>query len=196
MYNFIVENMSFSKRFFGHLHTINTHRFLVMKTCFRCGMYEQGLLHDLSKYSFTEFWPSVRYFQGDRSPISKEKQLYGYSKCWLHHKGRNKHHWEYWTDRLGSSIEYSCIEMPFRYMLESVIDRISASKVYKKEKYSQSEPYDFFMNSKEIHVMHPKTVEQIAFLLEYLKENGEEKALAYYKSLYKQHKNDDTITFR
>ena len=67
--------MSFAKRFFGHLHTINTHRFLVMKTCFKCGMYAQGLLHDLSKYSFSEFWPSVTYFQGDRSPISKEKQV-------------------------------------------------------------------------------------------------------------------------
>ncbi len=187
--------MSFAKRFFGHLHTINTHRFLVMKTCFKCGMYTQGLLHDLSKYSFSEFWPSVTYFQGDRSPISKEKQVKGYSQCWLHHKGRNKHHWEYWTDRLGSDTKLSCIEMPFRYMLESVIDRISASKVYKKEKYTQAEPYDFFVNSKEIHVMNPKTVEQISYLLKYLKENGEEKALIYYKSLYKEHKYDQTITF-
>ena len=80
-------------------------------------------------------------------------------------------------------------------MLESVIDRISASKVYKKEKYTQAEPYDFFVNSKEIHVMNPKTVEQISYLLKYLKENGEEKALTYYKSLYKEHKYDQTITF-
>lgn len=190
-----MENRNFLQRFFGHLHTINTHRFLVMKTCFRCGMYEQGLKHDLSKYSFSEFWPSVRYFQGDRSPISKEKQLNGYSLCWLHHKGRNKHHWEYWLDRLGADKKVSAIEMPFRYMLESVIDRISASKVYKKEKYTNGEPYDFFTNSKEIHCMHPNTVKQISYLLLYLKENGEEKALDYYKSLYKKHKYDKTITF-
>ena len=169
---------------------------MVMTTCFRCGMIAQGLLHDLSKYSFTEFWPSVRYFQGDRSPISYEKQHYGYSMCWLHHKGRNKHHWEYWIDRLGSDTKLTCIEMPFRYMLESVIDRICASKVYKKEKYTISEPYDFFINSREIHVMNQNTVDQISYLLNYLKENGEKKALAYYKSLYRIHKNDQSVNFR
>ena len=159
-------------------------------------MIRQGLLHDLSKYSFSEFWPSVRYFQGDRSPIGAEKRDKGYSEAWLHHKGRNKHHWEYWTDRLSESEEYTVLEMPFRYMLESVIDRISASKVYNKDKYTDSEPVRFFLNSKEIKVMHPNTVEQITYLLQYLADHGEEKALAYYKSLYKQHKNDRTISFR
>ncbi len=190
-----MEKKSFPERFFGHLHTINMHRFLVMTTCFRCGMFSQGLKHDLSKYSPEEFFPSVRYFQGYRSPISYEKQINGYSDCWLHHKGRNRHHWEYWVDRLKSDTHLTCIEMPFRYMLESVIDRICASKVYKKKDYTDAEPYDFFMNSKEIHVMNPKTVEQISFLLLYLKENGEKKALAYYKSLYKKHKNDGSVTF-
>lgn len=80
-------------------------------------------------------------------------------------------------------------------MLESVIDRISASKVYKKDKYNVGEPLRFFVNSKEYKVMNPKTVEQITYLLKYLQENGEEKALAFYKSLYKEHKNDKTITF-
>ncbi|MCR4855620.1 MAG: DUF5662 family protein [Erysipelotrichaceae bacterium] len=190
-----MENRSFFKRFFGHLKTINTHKMLVMTTCFRCGMISQGLLHDLSKYSPSEFWPSVRYFQGDRSPIGKEKEINGYSLAWLHHKGRNKHHWEYWVDRPSSEIRVVAFEMPFRYMLESVIDRISASKVYKKEKYNVGEPLRFFVNSKEYKVMNPKTVEQITYLLKYLEKNGEEKALEYYKSLYKEHKNDKTITF-
>ena len=190
-----VENMNFYQRFTGHLRTILHHRHLVMFTCFKCGMYEQGLKHDLSKFSFTEFWPSVRYFQGDRSPIGKEKQIKGYSLCWLHHKGRNKHHWEYWVDRLGQDEKLTVIEMPFRYMLESVIDRISASKTYKKDAYNQSEPVHFFVNSREYKVMNQDTAEQIRHLLQYLSDNGEEKALAYYKSLYKKHKNDRTITF-
>ena len=160
-------------------------------------MYKQGLLHDLSKYSFTEFWPSVKYFQGDRSPIGKEKEVNGgYSLAWLHHKGRNKHHWEYWVDRPASEISIYPFEMPVRYMLESVIDRICASKVYMKDKYDASSTLNFFINSKEYQVMNPKTVEQITYLLQYLKDNGEEKALAYYKSLYKKHKNDKTISFR
>ena len=188
-----MENKSYIKRFFGHLHTINKHRHLVMFTCFKCGMYAQGLKHDLSKYSFEEFWPSVYYFQGDRSPIGKEKQEKGYSLCWLHHKGRNKHHWEYWIDRIGDQVIN--IEMPVRYLLESVVDRISASKVYKKDKYTEQEPLNFFISSKEYKIMNENTARNIRHLLTYLAENGEEKALAYYKSLYKKHKHDTTITF-
>lgn len=182
--------MSFFKRFFGHLHTINTHRYLVMKMCFRCGMYRQGLLHDLSKYSFSEFWPSVRYYQGYRSPISREKELKGYSECWLHHKGSNRHHWEYWTDRIKGYDHVISLEMPFEYVLESVLDRISASKVYNKHNYKDDEPYNFFMKSHEIRVINENTNTQIIKLLEYLKDNGEEKALKYYKSLYKQYRRD------
>ena len=184
-----MQERNYLQRFFGHLKTINHHRFLVMKTCFKCGMYKQGLLHDLSKYSPQEFLPSVKYFQGYRSPISKEKEICGYSTCYLHHKGRNKHHWEYWVDRKPKQPVLYVYPMPYRYMLESVIDRISASKTYKKEAYTNAEPYEFFINSTEYKVMNPKTVSQIEELLLYLKENGEEKALEYYKSLYKQNKD-------
>lgn len=181
--------MNILQRFFGHLHTINHHRFLVMKMCFKCGMYKQGLLHDLSKYSPSEFIPSVKYYQGYRSPISKEKEVVGYSECYLHHKGRNKHHWEYWVDRLPHTTELYVFPMPYRYMLESVLDRISASKTYKKDEYTDAEPYNFFMNSMEYTLINPENAKQMSELLLYLKENGEEKALAYYKSLYKLNKN-------
>lgn len=180
--------MSTFIKIFRHLKTINHHRHLVLKTCFRCGMYKQGLLHDLSKYSLTEFVPSVRYFQGDRSPIGKEKEIKGYSTAWLHHKGRNKHHWEYWVDRKFKQKKLTVFPMPFEYMLESVIDRISASKTYNKDKYTDASTHDFFMSSMEINTMNPQTVKEIEYLLDYLKNNGEKKALAYYKSLYKQYK--------
>ncbi|MBR5755816.1 MAG: catalase [Erysipelotrichaceae bacterium] len=178
--------------FFGHLHTINRHRHLVMKMCFRCGMYRQGLLHDLSKYSPQEFIPSVRYYQGDRSPITREKEVIGYSFTWLHHKGRNRHHWEYYIDRKPKEAELYVIPMPFEYMLESVIDRISASKTYGKDKYNDASTYEFFINSREYRIMNEQTVKEISYLLEYLKDNGEEKALDYYKSLYEKYKTDKT----
>ncbi len=185
-----MENKNYLKNFFLHLHTVNTHRFLVMMMCFRCGMIRQGLLHDLSKYSPIEFIPSVKYFQGNRSPISYEKDLFGYSPCWLHHKGRNKHHWEYWVDRTASGIEIISLKMPYRYMLESVIDRISASKVYGKKNYTQSSPYDFFVKSKEYSVINETTRKQIEENLYYLKQHGEKQALRHYRQLYKEHKND------
>ena len=42
--------------FWGHLSTINHHKRLVLRYCFRLGLYRQGLCHDLSKYSPVEFW--------------------------------------------------------------------------------------------------------------------------------------------
>ncbi len=81
-----------------HLRTINHHKLLVMKHCFKVGLYKQGLLHDLSKYSPTEFLVGCKYYQGTRSPNNAEREATGYSQAWLHHKGRNKHHYEYWID--------------------------------------------------------------------------------------------------
>ena len=82
----------------GHFETITRHKLLVMKYCFECGLYQQGLTHDLSKYSPTEFIPGCIYYQGDHSPNEAERAARGYSSAWLHHKGRNKHHLEYWID--------------------------------------------------------------------------------------------------
>ena len=161
-----------------------------MSLCFKVGLYKQGLLHDLSKYSPSEFLPSVKYFQGDKSPITKEKEEKGYSDLWLHHKGRNKHHWEYWIDRKPHTSNLEVMAMPYRYMMESTLDKIAASKVYNKDKYTDATPYDFFTNSLEYTLINPKTSKQISDLLLYLKENGEKKALAYYKSQYKLHKDE------
>ena len=89
----------------AHFKTITYHKYLVMQGCFKVGLYKQGLLHDLSKYSPTEFLVGARYYQGDRSPNNAEREEIGYSSSWLHHKGRNKHHYEYWID-------YSTKEIP------------------------------------------------------------------------------------
>ena len=117
-------------RFFGHLSTITRHKIKVTLLCFRCGLYAQGIKHDLSKYSFVEFWAGVRYYQGNRSPIDREKEVKGYSMGWLHHKGRNKHHWEYWLDN-GDPIK--AIEMPVNYVIEMFCDRVAACQTYQKE---------------------------------------------------------------
>jgi len=181
-------------KFIGHLHTINSHRRLVLKLCFKCGLYKQGLLHDLSKYSPIEFFSGVKYYQGYRSPITAEKIEKGYSKGWLHHKGHNKHHWEHWIDTMTDFENYN-IDMPDEYIIESVLDKIAASKIYKKQEYTNSSPYDFFMNSKERHKMSKYNASKIEKCLLYLKENGEEKALIHYKELYKQVKNNGNAIY-
>ena len=45
-----------------HLKTINAHRKLVREGCFKVGLYWQGLTHDLSKYSPSEFIVGAKYY--------------------------------------------------------------------------------------------------------------------------------------
>ena len=81
-----------------HFCTITKHKNLVLVGCFKVGLYRQGLLHDLSKYFPTEFLVGCKYYKGYMSPNNAEREDKGYSSAWLHHKGRNKHHMEYWID--------------------------------------------------------------------------------------------------
>lgn len=187
--------MSFLKRIWGHSLTINKHRLEVMRLCFKCGLIKQGLMHDLSKYSFIEFFSGVKYYQGYRSPIDAEKEDKGYSLGWLHHKGRNKHHFEFWLEKdyYSNPLSFKCLEMPLNYLLEAACDKIAASKIYKKDNYTDSSAYDFLMNGKDQYFMGPENCRRHKLLLEYLKDNGEEKALAYYKDLYHKWKKDKTF---
>ena len=66
----------------NHFCTITYHKYLVAKGCFAVGLYRQGLLHDLSKYSFTEFRVGAKYYQGTRSPNNAEKEDVGYYSAW------------------------------------------------------------------------------------------------------------------
>ena len=120
-----------------HFRTITRHKLLVMKYCFRIGLYKQGLLHDLSKYSPTEFLVGCKYYQGTRSPNNAEREATGVSMSWLHHKGRNRHHFEHWVDySLDGEHVIMGARMPRKYVAEMVMDRISASRNYLGEEYT------------------------------------------------------------
>lgn len=178
----MTSNANYIKSFFGHLHTINHHRYLVCKLCFKVGLYRQGLTHDLSKYSLTEFIPGVKYFQGYRSPIAAEIQELGYSAAWLHHKGRNRHHWQYWitTDRDN----FKVIEMPVRYIKEMACDRIAACMVYEKDKYHPSSALEFLDNSKEKKFIPEKTMNTLREMLLIVAEKSLDEALKIIKTKY------------
>lgn len=167
----------------GHLKTITKHRHEVIKNAFKAGILWQGLLHDLSKYSLTELSTGIKYYQGTRSPNERERELQGYSKAWLHHKGRNKHHFEYWTDYDYKTKQIIPIEMPMKYVIEMFCDRVAASKIYSKEKYTTSIPLEYFQKGKKNRLIHPKTSDQIEALLTMLKEKGEEETFKYIRTL-------------
>ena len=155
-----------------HLNTVNTHRFEVMKNCFKCGIYKQGLTHDLSKYSPSEFFVSVKYYQGTRSPYMYEKENFGYSEGWLHHKGRNKHHWEYWFDMIDGV--WQPVPMPFEYVVEMVCDRVAACRVYQKEKYTKESALQYYRTRNDSLYMHPSTNEKLKSILEDIALRGED----------------------
>ena len=177
-----------------HFQTITYHRQLVMKYCFRVGLYWQGLTHDLSKYSPTEFLVGAKYYQGDRSPNNAEKEAKGYSSSWLHHKGRNKHHFEYWMDYTMPGTSDKLLEgvkMPVRYVVEMFMDRIAACKVYQKDAYTDASPLEYHERSKRVkQIMHPETIALIEKLIKMLAEEGEEKTFAYTKRLVKKDRMD------
>ena len=160
-----------------HFKTITYHKYLVAKGCFKVGLYVQGILHDMSKYGPTEFGVGIKYYQGNRSPNDAEREIRGYSSAWMHHKGRNKHHFEYWTDysknaRPGEPVP---VPMPDRYIAEMIMDRIAACKIYKGRDYTDSDAYEYYLKGKNHHVMHEHTSEVLERMLKMLADEGEEK---------------------
>ena len=164
-----------------HFVTITRHRWLVREGCFRIGLYWQGLTHDLSKYTPTEFLVGARYFQGTRSPNSAERDEKGYSESWMHHKGRNRHHWEYWTDLDAQKGVYGPVPMPRRFLAEMVMDRRAACKVYQGEKYTDASALEYFLKGRERIRMHDKTRRELEYILTMLRDEGEEKTFTYIK---------------
>lgn len=167
-----------------HFSTITNHKIEVMKNCFAVGLYWQGLCHDLSKYSPWEFIMGCKYYQGTRSPNAAEREERGYSSAWLHHKGRNKHHFEYWIDvDMDKGGALAGMKMPVRYVLEMFMDRIAASKVYKGDAYTDASPLEYYNRGKDVIVIHPKSREQIEFLLNKLARDGEEETFRYIREV-------------
>lgn len=188
-------------KYIEHFKTITKHKWYVMKYCFKCGRYKRGLLHDLSKYGITEFASSARNFQGNRSPIEVEKDKYGYSIAWQHHKGHNPHHWEYWIDNIGpkptkelvkwtpaagGNVEYfevqvlrsqpTPVKIPYEYVIEMLCDWLGAGIVYSKQKVDESKPYkeplEYYNAHKSERIFHPETQKVIEYFLGVIASDG------------------------
>ena len=152
--------------FSGHFKTITAHKMLVMKYCFRVGLYRQGLMHDMSKYMPSEFFVGVKYYRGIESPNNVERRETGVSGAWLHHKGRNKHHFEYWMDySLNKDEGIVGMKMPDKYVAEMFCDRLAASKIYMGDKYYPEYPLEYFNRSRHRIIIHPETEAELEKML-------------------------------
>ena len=159
---------------------------LVMQFCFKCGLYVQGLTHDLSKYSPVEFLEGAKYWSGTESPNNNARRDHGCSYAWMHHKGRNRHHFDYWTDYgMDTPLKIKGVDMPRRYIAELICDRIAASMTYNKEKYNDSFPLEYYRRGEaKLWFVSDNTKRDIEFLLTMVAEKGREKTFKYIKNKY------------
>lgn len=171
-------------KFLKHLHTVNQHRRMVRKLCFKCGLYKQGLLHDLSKYSPVEFINGVKFYTGTGSPHIGERKKYGYSKAWLNHKGRNKHHAEYWQDICEDGFTHP-IPMPEKYFFEMLCDRIAASMIYLGDKFTAASPLEYYKTHRDENQFHGNTRWKLETWLQTIERDGVDTTLKRIKERLK-----------
>ncbi len=186
------KDMSFVKRLFGHLGTVFTHKSYVREGCFKMGLYAQGILHDMSKFSPTEFIPSVKYYSGTFSPNATSRVLTGVSTSWLHHKGRNKHHFEYWIDYTsGGEAKLEGCRMPLKYVAEMIADRYAACAAYNGDKYTQADPWNYYAKGAEHITIDKDTKAVLEAVLMKMRDEGKDEAFAYMKRMLKITKGRD-----
>lgn len=157
-------------KLFKHLKVVFKHKWIVFQCMKDCGRPVQGFFHDMSKFSPVEFFPGVKYFQGNRSPIEAEKEDKGYSEAWLHHRGRNKHHSQYWCDISFGEIK-PC-KIPEKYLIELICDGVAAGKVYAGENWNCTNPLNYYQTRDSKTFYHPLTRTALEGAYMYIAEKG------------------------
>lgn len=186
------KELSFLERLFGHIGTVIKHKRYVRYGCFRMGIYMQGIMHDMSKFSPTEFIPSVKYYSGTFSPNATSRVLTGVSASWLHHKGRNKHHFEYWIDYVaGGEAKLEGCRMPLKYVAEMVADRYAACVAYNRDSYTCADPWNYYAKGSEHITIDADTRAVLEAALKKMRDEGEDAAFAYMRRMLKITRNRD-----
>ena len=179
--------MNLATKIWKHFCLVNKHRWYVFKLSIKAGIPWRGLLHDLSKYSWTEFSESVKYYNGSKSPLHVCREINGYSLSWLHHKGRNKHHFEYWEDM--DKKRRIPVFMPYQYIVEAVCDKIAAGMAYKGDEWDQTEPFTYWSTIEKPGpvIKHPGSVEFMDIVLKKVSDEGLDAGLKpkFLKTVYK-----------
>ena len=182
-----MKELNLPTKIWKHFCLVSKHRWYVFKLSIKAGIPWRGFVHDLSKYSPTEFFESVKYYNGKKSPLRVCRELNGYSLSWLHHKGRNKHHFEYWEDM--DQNKRIPVFMPYKYIVEAVCDKIAAGMAYQGKDWDQHEPLDYWIHVEKPGptVKHPGTIEFVDTVMKEISDNGIDAGLnpKFLKSLYK-----------
>jgi hypothetical protein len=162
--------MNYAQKFFGHLKTVAKHKYWVWYYMSKCGFKHgwRGLWHDMSKFSPIEFFESVKYYSGTRSPIDACKEENGISMAWMHHKGRNPHHYEYWQDNFDKGGEPK--EMPIKYKVEMICDYLGAARAYMGKNFSYKAEYEWWQKKLELpRAQHQNDKDFVSLVLFWMK---------------------------
>ena len=182
--------------FWKYFKTICKHKWIVFRECAACGIFWQGVTHDMSKFTPTEFFSSAKYYYGDKSPHYGDAEENGYSAAWLYHKGHNKHHWEYWTDFDEKTGEIKVNIIPYKYVVEMVCDWIGAGKVYEKAEWTQASPVQYYYKVRSGRHFHKKTETLVVYFLRKIETDGLAEFHKLAKNTYLQDLyNDKNIPF-
>ena len=174
------------KKTIKHIVLVMRHKWYVFIFCCKLGMPYRGFMHDWSKFSPTEFFESIRYYKGTYSPITECKRQNGYSKAWLHHKGRNKHHPEYWYDEHATD---QTPMIPYKYVAEMICDKLSASKIYNGKKWTLSSELEYWEKEKLKTYLNDNIKEMLTAVFTQVAEQGINKTLKRknIKKFYKEY---------
>jgi hypothetical protein len=163
-----------------HLKIINNHKKFVRKACFKMGLFWQGIMHDMSKYSLTELL-ICKYYSGNRSPHQNAREALGYSPSWIHHYHTNKHHFQYWWDESEDG-EIIPMKMPYKYVIESFCDMLGASKAYNPKNWEPGMLLTYWQDKcVGKRIMQVKSTQLVDFLITKLAELGENEFYKWYK---------------
>ena len=175
--------MNNMKAFFGHLKNILIHKWWVFYYACKFGIPWRGFMHDWSKFHPIEFFESVKYYQGDKSPIPICKKENGISYAWQHHKGHNPHHYEYWIDDFDGREKPTYHKIPYKYLMEMMADWFAAGRTYIGKNFTVQDEVTWWKSKRESIAIHPATLEWID---QFMKEIEFFSDLSFIKDPYNQ----------
>jgi hypothetical protein len=122
------------KRHLKYASYVIRHKWFVFVECVKLGIPLRGLVHDLSKFWPSEWFPYVEYFHGSHredSERGQEVQMM-FDLAWMAHQHRNPHHWQWWVLKEDSGA-VKVFEMPMGPRKEMLADWMGAGKAQGKK---------------------------------------------------------------
>lgn len=159
-------------KYLRYLSYVLRHKWFVLIECCRLGIIWRGIVHDLSKFRPSEFFPYAEHFFGQGIGISTGRDKTGYYNsaevgktvfqiAWLHHQHRNPHHWQYWVQVPDARGFPTYFEMPDTYRKEMLADWRGAGRAQGKG----DDVVEWYTKNKDRMRIPPATTEWIEIQL-------------------------------